>query len=300
MTRGRVAVTSGEWVIRMSVCPASDAIRLRRREDLGSRRRVEVPRRLVGQDHLGAVHERAGDGDALLLAAGQLRGQVVPPRAEPDGVQELGGAGAAFGRRHGGGRRGRLDVLARGQGRDQVELLEDESDRVAPQARELPLGDVQQVPSVAADGPERSAGRARRAAAAGSSCRSRSRRRCRGPRRGRSTSETSCKRGHRAVAGAVGSSSTPSSSYIASAGSRGGRVAVAPVVVVMVGSSSVAVGVGRRSLDRPQGRGGPQAGGAQAAGGAGDEAAQRREHDRGHDDQERGRGGDLHEPRCRP
>ncbi len=34
--------------------------------------RVEVAGRFVGEDDLGIVDQRAGDGDALLLAAGKL------------------------------------------------------------------------------------------------------------------------------------------------------------------------------------------------------------------------------------
>ena len=35
--------------------------------------RVQVAGRLVGEHHRRAVHQRAGHGDALLLAAGELR-----------------------------------------------------------------------------------------------------------------------------------------------------------------------------------------------------------------------------------
>ena len=34
--------------------------------------RVEIAGRLVGEDDLGTVHQRPGDGHALLLAAGKL------------------------------------------------------------------------------------------------------------------------------------------------------------------------------------------------------------------------------------
>jgi hypothetical protein len=42
------------------------------REDLAAGGRVEVARRLVGEHHARARHERARDGHALLLATGQL------------------------------------------------------------------------------------------------------------------------------------------------------------------------------------------------------------------------------------
>jgi hypothetical protein len=36
---------------------------------------IEIAGRFVGEDERGPMDERAGDGDALLLAAGELAGQ---------------------------------------------------------------------------------------------------------------------------------------------------------------------------------------------------------------------------------
>ena len=47
------------------------------RHDLEAGFGVEVAGGLVGQDDGGAVDQRAGDGDALALAAGELVGLVV-------------------------------------------------------------------------------------------------------------------------------------------------------------------------------------------------------------------------------
>ena len=76
---------------------------------------VEVAGRLVGQDDAHAGGEGAGDGDALLLAAGKLARIVPQPMAEADGPQLLFGPrerlrGALELERHG-------DVLQRGHGR---------------------------------------------------------------------------------------------------------------------------------------------------------------------------------------
>ena len=46
-------------------------------KDLSARKRIEIARGFVGEDHQGIVDERAGDGDALLLAAGKFEGFVV-------------------------------------------------------------------------------------------------------------------------------------------------------------------------------------------------------------------------------
>ena len=56
------------------------------RHDLLAGGRVEVPRRLVGEQQLGVVRKRPRDGDALLLTAGELRGTVAEPVAPLIGV----------------------------------------------------------------------------------------------------------------------------------------------------------------------------------------------------------------------
>ena len=51
--------------------------------------RVEVAGRLVGKDEARGVGQRAGDGGALLLAAGQLRGTVIDAIGEAEGAEQL-------------------------------------------------------------------------------------------------------------------------------------------------------------------------------------------------------------------
>ena len=43
---------------------------------------VEIGQRLVEQEHLGLAHDGAADGDALALAAGELRRLAVEQRLE--------------------------------------------------------------------------------------------------------------------------------------------------------------------------------------------------------------------------
>ena len=50
---------------------------------------VEIAGRLVGEQHRRLVGERAGDGHALLLAAGKLVGRVVAALGEADGLKRL-------------------------------------------------------------------------------------------------------------------------------------------------------------------------------------------------------------------
>ena len=57
--------------------------------------RVEIAGRLVGQKDARPVGQRAGDGDALLLAAGKLRRAVRQPLSEPHHAQQPRGFGSA-------------------------------------------------------------------------------------------------------------------------------------------------------------------------------------------------------------
>ena len=66
-------------------------------EDVRAVGGVEVAGGLVGEDDGRAEDEGAGEGDALLLAAGELDGVVVHAVAEADGGEELAGAGEAVG-----------------------------------------------------------------------------------------------------------------------------------------------------------------------------------------------------------
>ena len=105
--------------------------------------RVQRAGRLVAEDHLGAYRERAGDGDALLLAAGQLRRAVPQPALEADPLHDLGQPAAVGpGVREPGGQQ---DVLAHGQRRDEVERLEDEADAGAALLGQRGLGQLRQV-----------------------------------------------------------------------------------------------------------------------------------------------------------
>jgi hypothetical protein len=91
---------------------------------------VERPGRLVAEQHLGPLDDGAGDGDALLLAAGELRRKVVAPRRQADPVDRLVDRHRVL---DDVGDQG--DVLAHRQARDQVVELEHEADVAAPDTR---------------------------------------------------------------------------------------------------------------------------------------------------------------------
>src|SRR5262249_8228350 len=99
-------------------------------EDLRSHRGVEVGGGLVGEDHPGRSRERARDGDALLLAAGEVARQEALAVAEADALEHAvrfqvrsPAALALHVERV-------LDVLEGGERGEEVVLLEDEADRL--------------------------------------------------------------------------------------------------------------------------------------------------------------------------
>ena len=107
-------------------------------EDLATRAGVEVARRLVGEDQIRPGSQGAGDGDALLLATGELTRAMGQAVAEADGLDDRAqpcSVGAAAGQ----GQRQR-DVLLGVERRQQVVGLEDEPDALAAEAGQLAVG----------------------------------------------------------------------------------------------------------------------------------------------------------------
>ena len=120
--------------------------------------RVEVARRLVGQHDSGLDREGACDRDALLLAAGHLRRQMIRAPAQADLLEQRQRARTELRAADPGRCELRLDVLHRGERRDQIELLEDEAERAQAQVgaveaeikRALPQAQVASSKQVAA------------------------------------------------------------------------------------------------------------------------------------------------------
>src|SRR5215203_1524512 len=112
---------------------------------------VEVAGRLVGEDDSRFADQGAGDRDALLLAAGELRRTVGAAVIEPDGGDQLVDPGPV---RLAAGDRERQDkVLLRGQDRQKVEELEDEAELVAAQLGQLAVVEAGDVDAVELDHP---------------------------------------------------------------------------------------------------------------------------------------------------
>ena len=99
---------------------------------------VEVAGRLVGQQHVRVVDQRAGDREALLLAAGELMRKRVGDVAQPEPVDQ--GATPRGRVRRGAAHPPREQhVGLAGELGQQVEELEDEPDPLPPQPAQRPL-----------------------------------------------------------------------------------------------------------------------------------------------------------------
>ena len=118
-------------------------------DNLVAGRRVEIAGRLVGEEERGAIAQGAGDGDALLFAAGEFRGPVMQPRAEADAIEQIGGVGrVALAREPG----GELDIFQRGEFGEKMVGLEHETDgEIAPRREFSPRPIVDRLATPAHD-----------------------------------------------------------------------------------------------------------------------------------------------------
>jgi hypothetical protein len=110
---------------------------IEQRHDLNTGFGVEISGGLVGQDDRRAVDQRARNGDALTLTAGELVRLVVHARFEADVGERLLGAFNALGGWSAVIDERQLDIVERACARQQVEGLEDESDFLVPDSREF-------------------------------------------------------------------------------------------------------------------------------------------------------------------
>src|SRR6266540_4997196 len=99
--------------------------------------RVEISRRLVREENQRVPRDRARDRHPLLLAAGELRGEVVRAMGHADLLERLVHALATLRRPHPAVGQRQLHVLVDGEVSDQVETLEDEPDLAVADAGSL-------------------------------------------------------------------------------------------------------------------------------------------------------------------
>ena len=96
---------------------------LEKRRDGERVRLVEASGRLVGEEDPRPSGERARNGDALTLAGREARDPLLEALGEPDRLEDLSSVLLGLVGRSAPERGGQLHVLARGQERNEVELL---------------------------------------------------------------------------------------------------------------------------------------------------------------------------------
>ena len=116
--------------------------------DLARHEGVEVAGWLVGQEEGRVAGDGARDGDALLLAAGELRGHVLHARAQAHQIKRAADALAPVGRVHAPVAQRHVDVVEDVQVRDEVEALEDEADALVAQLRARIIGQLAHVGAI--------------------------------------------------------------------------------------------------------------------------------------------------------
>jgi hypothetical protein len=121
-------------------------------QNLASCPGVKIAGRLVGDQKRASVDKCPRDRDTLLLTAGKLRWLVIEPIAQPDSLEKRARPGTYFtigivvcaiqARHH--------YVFERRHTRQEIEILEDETDLSAPQRRSLRFAELRDVPTVKA------------------------------------------------------------------------------------------------------------------------------------------------------
>ena len=100
---------------------------------------VERAGGFVSEKDLGVVHERAADGGALALAAGELLDLLIEAMGEAGALGELLQALVGEGAICSGGNRGDKAVFSEGQVGNEVVKLEDEADFVTEQIEQIAM-----------------------------------------------------------------------------------------------------------------------------------------------------------------
>ena len=123
-----------------------------KREDGFAGGGVEIAGGLVGEENFGAIDERAGDGDALLLASGKFRGAVAEAMRQANAFDGFANARWAFATIDFGEAKRELDIFFERHAWEKVERLENHADGVAAVAGEIERGQRGNVLTVSEDG----------------------------------------------------------------------------------------------------------------------------------------------------
>jgi hypothetical protein len=113
---------------------------------------IEIPRGLVGEKNFWAIDEGAGDGDALLFAAGEFRGAMAEAMRKADALEGFADASGAICAIDFGEAKWEFDIFFECHAREKVEGLKDHADGVAAVAGETERVERSDVLAVSEDG----------------------------------------------------------------------------------------------------------------------------------------------------
>ena len=88
---------------------------------------IEISGWFIGENDAGIIHQCSGNGDALLLSAGELRRSVFGAVLEPDEFEGMHGAFVTFPAGSTPVDQGELDILGNIQFGEQIEKLKDKA-----------------------------------------------------------------------------------------------------------------------------------------------------------------------------
>src|SRR5262249_25348248 len=95
---------------------------------------VQIPRRLIRQQELGAANQRSCNGDSLLFAARNLTDLVIQAMPDSDALQNLARRSFRCGSAVATDQLGHHSVLERGKFRQKMMELKDKSDVTVPES----------------------------------------------------------------------------------------------------------------------------------------------------------------------
>ena len=124
----------------MTAAPRSWATLPKQLHHLPSAMAVERGGGFVGQNQARLVGQRAGHGDALLLAAGKRVGQIVGAIGDAEIIEQFHRAFVRGARRCVVDLQRHLHVLDGGQKRNQIRLLENKAEMLAAESPHVHLG----------------------------------------------------------------------------------------------------------------------------------------------------------------
>src|SRR5579871_5130589 len=113
----------------------------RERKHVVGGRLVEIAGRLVRKEKQRLDCERPADGDALLLAAGQLLGVTIEKTGQPQALRQLGLPGGIVAS---GDSRLEGQIVAHIEARNQIVLLKDETQPIAAYCRKAGIDETRE------------------------------------------------------------------------------------------------------------------------------------------------------------